>query len=214
MIIRWFSAGKSSVARSVAARRPGCVVLAAAAGAAAAAGRPRAGTGGRYRVWAGISAGCGRAGADTALLLLARARRVGVSTFVQTSGARGYLRLGPRQQLRYRVGTDMIYDSRGHAALRARRLRGRRGPRIHPGRGQPLAAGPAAALRPKPGQRHPHRPVAGPPGLPAPPAGRLAHRFADADAPHGAGRPGHRPPQRPRRCRPGLWASTRRRCTS
>ena len=28
-------------------------------------------------------------GADTSLLLLARARRVGVSTFVQTSGARG-----------------------------------------------------------------------------------------------------------------------------
>ena len=53
------------------------------------------------------------AGGDTALLLVARARRVGVSTFVQTTGARGYLRLGPRQQLRYRVGTDMIYDSRG-----------------------------------------------------------------------------------------------------
>ena len=53
------------------------------------------------------------AGADTALLLVARARRVGVSTFVQTSGARGYLQLGPRQQLRYRVGTDMVYDSRG-----------------------------------------------------------------------------------------------------
>ena len=53
------------------------------------------------------------AGADTSLLLVARARRVGLSTFVQTSGARGYLRLGPRQQLRYRVGTDMIYDSRG-----------------------------------------------------------------------------------------------------
>ena len=51
--------------------------------------------------------------ADTALLLVARARRVGISTFVQTSGARGYLRLGPRQQLRYRLGTDMIYDSRG-----------------------------------------------------------------------------------------------------
>ena len=57
------------------------------------------------------------AAADTALLLLARARRVGVSTFVQTSGARGYLRLGPRQQLRYRVGTDHIYDSRGTPAL-------------------------------------------------------------------------------------------------
>ncbi|MBF9239019.1 hypothetical protein I2I05_16575 [Hymenobacter sp. BT683] len=51
--------------------------------------------------------------ADTALLLVARARRVGLSTFVQTTGARGYLRLGPRQQLRYRLGTDMIYDSRG-----------------------------------------------------------------------------------------------------
>ena len=53
------------------------------------------------------------AGADTALLLLARARRVGLSTFVQTSGARGYLLLGPRQQLRYRVGTDWVYDERG-----------------------------------------------------------------------------------------------------
>ena len=52
-------------------------------------------------------------GADTSLLLLARARRVGVSTFVQTSGARGYLLLGPRQQLRYRVGTEWVYDSRG-----------------------------------------------------------------------------------------------------
>ena len=52
-------------------------------------------------------------GADTSLLLLARARRVGASTFVQTSGARGYLRLGPRQQLRYRVGTEWVYDSRG-----------------------------------------------------------------------------------------------------
>lgn len=52
------------------------------------------------------------AGADTSLLLVARARRVGVSTFVQTSGARGYLQFG-NQQVRYRVGTDMIYDSRG-----------------------------------------------------------------------------------------------------
>jgi len=55
----------------------------------------------------------GGAAADTALLLVARARRVGVSTFVQTSGVRGYLRLGARQQLRYRAGTDWIYDSRG-----------------------------------------------------------------------------------------------------
>ena len=60
-----------------------------------------------------VFSGLRPAGADTSLLLVARARRVGVSTFVQTSGARGYLRLGPRQQLRYRVGTDMIYDSRG-----------------------------------------------------------------------------------------------------
>ena len=74
---------------------------------------------GRAQVLVGATAfgpvfrGLRPAGADTALLLVARARRVGVSTFVQTSGARGYLRLGPRQQLRYRVGTDMIYDSRG-----------------------------------------------------------------------------------------------------
>ncbi|MBJ6109125.1 hypothetical protein JAO73_08895 [Hymenobacter sp. BT523] len=60
-----------------------------------------------------VFSGLRPAGADTALFLLARARRVGVSTFVQTTGARGYLQLGPRQQLRYRVGTDMIYDSRG-----------------------------------------------------------------------------------------------------
>jgi hypothetical protein len=46
------------------------------------------------------------AGADTA-------RWVGVSTFVQTSAALGYLQLGPRQELRYRVGSDWIYDSRG-----------------------------------------------------------------------------------------------------
>ncbi len=57
------------------------------------------------------------AGADTSLLLVTRARRVGVSTFVQNSGIRGYLQLGPRQQLRYRVGTDMIYDSRGTPAF-------------------------------------------------------------------------------------------------
>lgn len=60
-----------------------------------------------------VFSGLRPAGADTALLLVARARRVGLSTFVQTSGARGYLRLGPRQQLRYRLGTDMIYDTRG-----------------------------------------------------------------------------------------------------
>jgi hypothetical protein len=38
---------------------------------------------------------------------------VGVSTFVQTSRAQGYLQPGPRQELRYRVGSDWIYDSRG-----------------------------------------------------------------------------------------------------
>ncbi len=59
----------------------------------------------------------GPGGADTTLLLLARARRVGLSTFVQTTGVRGYLRLGPRQQLRYRLGTDMIYDARGTPPL-------------------------------------------------------------------------------------------------
>lgn len=42
---------------------------------------------------------------------------MGVSNFVQTTGVRGYLRLGPRQQLRYRVGTDMIYDSRGTSSF-------------------------------------------------------------------------------------------------
>ena len=51
--------------------------------------------------------------ADTTLLLLARARRVGISTFTQTTGVRGYLQLGQRQQIRYRLGTDMIYDERG-----------------------------------------------------------------------------------------------------
>ena len=56
----------------------------------------------------------GGVGSDTTLLLAVRARRVGVSTFVQTSSVRGYLRLGGRQQLRYRVGTDMIYDARGN----------------------------------------------------------------------------------------------------
>ena len=54
-----------------------------------------------------------RAGADTTALFSARARRVGANTFVQASSARGYLALGPRQQLRYRVGSDWIYDNRG-----------------------------------------------------------------------------------------------------
>ncbi len=50
---------------------------------------------------------------DTALLLLARARRVGLNTFVQSSGARGHLALGGRQQIRYRLGSEWIYDDRG-----------------------------------------------------------------------------------------------------
>ena len=39
-----------------------------------------------------VFSGLRPAGADTSLLLVARARRVGVSTFVQTSGMRVYLR--------------------------------------------------------------------------------------------------------------------------
>ena len=54
-----------------------------------------------------------RSGADTTALISARARRVGANTFVQTSSARGYLALGPRQQIRYRMGSDWIYDNRG-----------------------------------------------------------------------------------------------------
>jgi hypothetical protein len=53
------------------------------------------------------------AGADTLLLLSTRARRVGVSTFVQTTAVQGQLLLGRRQQLRYRLGSEWIYDSRG-----------------------------------------------------------------------------------------------------
>jgi hypothetical protein len=52
------------------------------------------------------------AGADTTLLLATRARRVGVSTYVQTTSLRGHLSLG-NQQIRYRLGSDWIYDSRG-----------------------------------------------------------------------------------------------------
>lgn len=110
MVIRWFSAGKGLAARRVAAGWRVAVLLALLALLPLA---------GRAQVLVGATAfgpvfrGLRPAGADTALLLVARARRVGVSTFVQTSGARGYLQLGARQQLRYRVGTDMIYDSRG-----------------------------------------------------------------------------------------------------
>jgi hypothetical protein len=53
------------------------------------------------------------AATDTALWLATRARRVGVSTFVQTTSLRGNVGLGPRQQIRYRFGSDWIYDSRG-----------------------------------------------------------------------------------------------------
>lgn len=50
---------------------------------------------------------------DTTLLLAARARRVGLNTYVQSSTARGQLALGARQLLRYRLGSEWIYDDRG-----------------------------------------------------------------------------------------------------
>ncbi len=109
MVIRWLSAGGARAALGAAG---GLRVAALLAGLA---GLPLAG---QAQVLVGATAfgpvfrGLRPAGADTSLLLLARARRIGLSTFMQTSGARGYLQLG-RQQLRYRVGTDMIYDSRG-----------------------------------------------------------------------------------------------------
>ncbi|MET4075128.1 hypothetical protein [Hymenobacter sp. UYCo722] len=117
MNIRWPLAGVRAARRRRAA--PACpargwLLLGLLLGLAA--GLPGAG---RAQVLVGatpfgpVFRGLRPAGADTSLLLLARARRIGVSTFVQTSGARGYLLLGPRQQLRYRVGTDWVYDSRG-----------------------------------------------------------------------------------------------------
>ena len=117
MIIRWFSAclGRGRASSRAAVWRAATVGILLAALAVLAVW-PRAG---RAQVLVGatpfgpVFSGLRPAGADTSLLLVARARRVGISTFVQTTGARGYLRLGPRQQLRYRVGTDMIFDSRG-----------------------------------------------------------------------------------------------------
>ena len=55
------------------------------------------------------------AAADTLALLSGRARRVGVSSYTLQTDLRGHLALdrAGRQQLRYRVGTDWIYDSRG-----------------------------------------------------------------------------------------------------
>lgn len=55
------------------------------------------------------------AGPDTLLLLGARARRVGTSTYVGQSTLSGRLALDPagRQQLRYRLLSDLIYDTRG-----------------------------------------------------------------------------------------------------
>jgi hypothetical protein len=50
---------------------------------------------------------------DSLLLLSFRARRVGVSTYAQRTDALGYLRLSARQQLRYRLQSEWIYDSRG-----------------------------------------------------------------------------------------------------
>ena len=55
------------------------------------------------------------AGPDTLALLGVRARRVGVSTYTQQTDLRGLLVLdgAGRQQIRYRLSTDWIYDSRG-----------------------------------------------------------------------------------------------------
>ncbi|WP_375434644.1 hypothetical protein [uncultured Hymenobacter sp.] len=50
---------------------------------------------------------------DSLLLLSFRARRVGVSTYAQRTDALGYLRLSNQQQLRYRLQSEWIYDSRG-----------------------------------------------------------------------------------------------------
>lgn len=50
---------------------------------------------------------------DSLLLLSFRARRVGVSTYAQRTDALGYLHLSSRQQLRYRLQSEWIYDSRG-----------------------------------------------------------------------------------------------------
>lgn len=50
---------------------------------------------------------------DSLLLLSFRARRVGVSTYAQQTNLLGYLRLARRQQLRYRLQSEWIYDSRG-----------------------------------------------------------------------------------------------------
>ncbi|MBC8084271.1 MAG: hypothetical protein H7Z21_13785 [Hymenobacter sp.] len=50
---------------------------------------------------------------DSQLLHTFRARRVGVSTYAQRTDALGYLRLTGRQQLRYRLQSEWIYDARG-----------------------------------------------------------------------------------------------------
>jgi hypothetical protein len=50
---------------------------------------------------------------DSLLLLTTQARRVGVSTYAQRTAALGTLHLGRRQQLRYRLLSEWIYDSRG-----------------------------------------------------------------------------------------------------
>ncbi|GAA4379209.1 hypothetical protein [Hymenobacter koreensis] len=51
--------------------------------------------------------------ADTVLGVAVRARRVGVSTYVQQSNTYGLLALGSRQQLRYRFLSEWVYDTRG-----------------------------------------------------------------------------------------------------
>jgi hypothetical protein len=50
---------------------------------------------------------------DSLLLLSSRARRVGISTYAQQTNLVGYLHLSDRQQLRYRLQSEWIYDSRG-----------------------------------------------------------------------------------------------------
>ena len=50
---------------------------------------------------------------DSLLLLSFRTRRVGVSTYAQRTDALGHLHLSNRQQLRYRLQSEWIYDSRG-----------------------------------------------------------------------------------------------------
>ena len=169
----------------------------------AAARRPGAGAGGGHAVWAGVSGAAA-----------GRGRYVAAAAGPGAAGGREHLRANQRRARLLAAGAASAAAlPRGHrvgvrlaraAALRARRLRGRPGPHHWPGSQPALAGGPAAALRPEPGQQYPHRPVAGPRGLPAPPAPRPGHRLPQPAAPYGPGRPGHRPSQWPPGCRLSL----------